>query len=490
MNPKDIIESRHPSYSANSKLYEFYEAVANADPTWALKRNPLAVASQNKAQALYGEATFLSQHALESTDSFLRRANRAPVVDCTNPGLDLYCGTVGAPDEVTFDTAPEWADILDNFDCLGNDFCSFWNGTRKSAAINGLAYVLVDSPKVDGPIVTEADAIANGVRPYARLIKAKDMLNWRLDDNGEPVEVLFRLSPEPAGSILDASGEVKVQYRYWSKTSWVIFEENGDEIKQAGQGDNTIGKVPIVVLYHQKADLPWQGNSLISTASKYQLLLSNWLSDFGQTVDNQSFSQAVLKAACTPTELGFGSSVVLTLKPDTVDSKESFEYVTPESRALESGWKAFIDVLRMALRSYGITTDPLQETGRAESGEAKAWRWAEISKKMVSMAVNEQSAVDAVLDLMAGFKGERDFSGNVTISTSFDRVVLADSITAAVQMMSLPLPPTARKELLRALIDEALPNVDPDVSAQIGKELDAIPAQSAAAAPFQAPAGV
>ena len=489
MDIKSIVNSRHPSWAQNSKLYEYLESIAAAGPDWSTKRNPLAISTPNKAKSLYGESTFLTQHSLESNDAFLRRASKAPIVDVTNPGLSLYVGTVGAPDSVTIDADPTWAEIFDNFDCLGNDFCSFWNSARQSAAICGLSFVLVDSPKVDGPLNTEADAIANGVRPYSRLIRARDVLNYRLDSNGQPLEVLFRLQAEPSGSILEATGKTCVQYRYWSKTSWIVFEQDGEEIRQIDQGDNSIGLVPIVVLYHEKGDLPWQGNSLIKSAAKFQLLLSNWLSDFGQTLENQSFSQAVLKASTTPAELGFGSSVVLTLKPDSQGESESFSYVTPESRALDTGWKMFTDTLRMTLRSFGITSDPLADTGRAESGEAKMWKWKEVSKKMVSMTINEQAAVDEVLDLMAMYKGQADFTGSVTLATSFDKAILSETIDATVKLMALSLPATARKELLKSIIAQALPDLDPDTMAAIGKELEAIPAQAAAAAPFMVPAG-
>jgi hypothetical protein len=488
-SPKDITSSRHPSFADNSKLYRFYADIAGSGPDWALKVNPLAVSSNLRTGGLYGQSTYLGQHPLESNDSFLRRANKAPVVDVTGPGLALYCGTVGSPDSVTIDVDPSWAPIIDNYDCLGNDFCSFWNAARQSAAVAGLSFLLVDSPKVDG-LVTEADAVANGVRPYARLIKAADMLNWRLDQNGQPLEVLFRLQAEPAGSIIDASGKTATQYRYWSRTRWIVFEDDGEEVRVIDQGDNTIGRVPVVVLCHERGDLPWQGNSLIKTAAKYQLLLSNWLSDFSATIENQSFSQPVLKAACTPAEIGFGSSVVMTLKPDTADSKESFEFVSPGSQALESGWKSYIDTLRMVLRSFGISADPFLNVGRAESGESKMWTWKEVGKKMVSMTVNEQAAVDAVMDLMALYKGEKEFTGNIMLATSFDKAILSETIDSVVKLMALQLPATARKELMKSIIAQALPDLDPDASAQINKELDAIPAQAAAAAPFMAPAGV
>ncbi len=476
LDPRQLIEARHPDYRKYEPLWRYYSDHAEGGPDYALKPNPIYTAVPTASLTQVGTGTYLMRHSLETSTDFLTRANRAPFVDLCSPAVDLLTGTVGGPEHVVADIPPDFEDIWANADLAGNSFLSFMAAVRRHAAIFGHSFVLVDSVKAAGELRTQADVLAQRIRPFLREVTPLDLLNWRLDPSGQPLEILFRIARDVPGSMLDCNGETAWEYRYWSASEWRVYSQVGDKIELIDSGANSINAVPIVPVYHRMV-AAFRGDSLLKQSARYTQLLTGWLSDLDRTLEMQSFSQACLRSADEPSKVGVGASQVLHLHPeqkssDEITGAEDYFFRSPDSAPIATFLDAFFRVIDLANESMSFSPEATTDKSHPESGVSRAWRWHAAEKRLVQMATNEQSAARAIFGLAANWKGQQEFSGNITYSTSFDLSAVEDDITNMITLQAAGLPPTARTELMRAALRKALPNTRSDVQKQIDAELE------------------
>jgi hypothetical protein len=303
------------------------------------------------------------------------------------------------------------------------------------------------------------------------------MLSWRLDDNGRPTEILYRIQDEPEGSILDGKADAKqhYEYRYWDTTQWIAYEENHKETTQVGTGVNQLGIVPVVALYHKKKS-HFQGVSMLCESSRFQQLLTNWISDLDATMVQQSFAQACLRSENPPSQVAVGATKVIHLHPsrgtgDGAVGEADFFYRAPDSAPLKAMWDSFFEVLDLANGAMDLTPSMESDKAHPESGISKAWRWHALSKRLASMAIHEQEAARGMFDLAAKWMGKPAFEGEITYGTEFSMGSLEQDIQTLLSLQAAGLPQTAQTEMKSRAVKKALPNLAPDKSNLIEQEM-------------------
>lgn len=480
MSVKDITQARHPLYTFNAPIWQFYADCVEGGPLFPQKYNPLArpvIGAIVETAASAGLNRYLVKHPLEDSSEYIARLYKCPNVNLCGPAIDLLVGTVGAPDNVVLEVGPDFQQMLDDVDLTGLSYLQFMADARAHAATYGHVFILVDSTKANGPLVTEADAIIQGIRPYARQILPKDMLSWRLDSNGAPTEILFRVKTEVPGSILEATDakEEVYEYRYWDRSQWVVYKEVGEDVVQVDQGVNPIGVIPVAVLYHKRIK-PFLGESLVKESARYGLLLTNWLSDLDATMTMQSFSQACLRSKDAPTQVGIGSAKVLHLSPETREGDqtygaEDFFYRSPDSGPLSTMWDSFFRLVDLANESMSLQPEATTDKSHPESGISRAWRWHATTKRLVMMATNEQETARSLFYYAARWKGMDAFNGQIVYGTHFDLSALEQDIQNMLAIQTMGIPASAQNEMKSRIVKKALPNLDPVKADQIDQDM-------------------
>jgi hypothetical protein len=470
-------DERHPIYRENQAKWQYYADHYAGGPSYPLKANPLlsamglpgGAAPQSGSQRYGGAGSYVQRFPLEPEDAYLHRLARAVTINIVAPVVDLYCATVGKQENIMVN-APGLEPFLDDCDRQGQSLVQFLSGTRQHATVRGVTYLFVDSPQATDTITTQADVQRQGIRPYVVEILPEDLLNWRLDPLGQPLEILFRVQLEVAGSLLDSTENPHVteELRYWSRSTWATYRKGADgKWAQANAGENKLGVVPIIPLYHKRLR-PFEGESLIKDAARIQQLLTNWVSDFDQAIEKQMFAVPVLKSTKEPKEVGVGVSVCLHLNPE---DKEEFSYVTPNTAPFEAGWDAFYRLVQLANKHMGLKASPImtQDT-KSESGVSKAWDFYEADKIMGQMALYEQETVKSALTFAALWQGT-EFNGSVQYGTKYDLSTVTDDIEDLLSLQTAGCPPTVCREVLRRIIAKKLPSLPGDVQKTIDAEL-------------------
>ena len=460
------VSARHELYTQNVQLWQYFADHYAGGPLYGQKPNPLfrpQLGYVANAQQ-QGFNRYITQHGLEDTTAYLNRLYKAPCVNLCAPAVDMMAGTVGSPESVIMTDVDDFEPLIKDADLSGSSFFQFMLDARTQAAVHGHVFIIADSTRAAGEIKTQADVIAQGIRPYFRTILPTDMLTWRLDAFGRPIEILFRVKIEAPGSILEGAGSKDrvYEYRYWSLEGWIVYRTVGENLTVYDSGPNQLHEIPVTPLYHKKTGL-WTSDSLLKESSRYSQLLSNWISDLDQTMTMQSFSQACVRSKDTPSQVGIGNDKILHLAPeskngDSSTGAEDFFYRSPDSAPLKTMWDSFFQVLDLANASMDLSPEATADKSHPESGISRAWRWHSTEKRLTAMVTNEQTCVASLFNFAAKWMGQDAFEGSITYGTHFDLSSLESDIDAMLQLQKLAIPPTAQKELKSRVIKKALPN--------------------------------
>lgn len=482
-NKRSAFQNRHPQYLCHEPLVKYYRDHYEGGPLYPSTQNPLPSAQAASTSAggsqkvpdgsghRYGATNYLWQYPLERGEKYVHRLARAVYVNIVAPVVDFYVATIGKPENAVIDpNGTELEEFLSNADGQGQTFAQVMAAARVNATVAGHTFLYVDTPAAASEPVTQRDAQEMGLRPYVCEILREDMLNWRLDRLGKPIEILYRVRGEVAGSVLDpdAAGAV-VEYRYVTPELWQVWIETKDGFVLLAEGPNRAGKIPIVCLYHRRKST-WDGESLLKDAAKYAQLLTNWVSGFDESLESSMFPVPIWKSRKSPTDEGVGSSTLLHLNPD---EGEEFLYVSPDTAPFEAGWAAFAMMVTLANKHMGITSKPLRAEGSAndpQSGVSKEWDFTETEKVLVSMSVAEQDAVLAVLDLVCEAMGST-WTGTVQYATKFDLSTATENIENLVQLQAAGAPPIVQQRLMMLAVNKIITSMPGEVAEEIRNEI-------------------
>ena len=413
---------------------------------------------------------------MEREDKYRHRLARAFYVNILAPVVDFYAAVISKTDNVSCDgKGKEFQEFFDNVDLQDQSFLQFMTACRTNAAVAGHTFVMVDSMQATGEVVTQRDVQEQGLRPYLAEIWPENMLNWRLDRNGSPLEILYVVDGEVPGGLADISIQsTGRRYHYWNRELWQVYTEVRLPQSQTpilaleGEGMHNLGKIPIAVLYHKRVQ-SFLGEPLIKDSAKIGHILSNWGSALDESFEAQMFAFPVLTSKKSPVDVGVGVSTVLHLNPD---DDEKFEYVSPDVGPFSEAWDAFYRMVELANKHMGIAPTAVG-SGKtdAKSGVSKAWDFFESEKILSRMAGNEQDVADVLFETAGKWQGSA-FAGSISYKTKFDLSTASDDINDLISLQSAGVPLSARKEMMRQVIFKKLPNLDAKTRDEINTDVD------------------
>lgn len=508
----EAVGQRHPVWMQMHAIWRYYRDMYEGGVAWAGKLNPLQaqamsqpsiageiaggggfVAEANPMGGAHGMVRYLWQNPLEKDVKYRHRLARAFYVNILAPVVDFYAATISKTDNVSYDGDPVSDEFFNNVDMQKQSYLQFMTTARTNAAVAGHTFILCDSSQAQGEVVTARDVAEQGIRPYLVEILPEHMLNWRLDRNGQPLEILYSCEGEVPGTIATVQKQsASLRYYYWTRQYWQIYEEQqtgaraGDTtLVLVGEGDHPLGRIPLAVLYHKRCQA-FAGEPLIKDSAKIGHILSNWASALDESFEGQMFAMPVLTSKKTPADVGVGSTIILHLNPD---EGETFAYVSPDTAPFSQSWDAFYRLVELANKHMGIAPSAVG-SGKvdAKSGVSKAWDFFESEKILSRMAGNEQDVADELFTLAALWDASV-FKGTVSYKTKFDLSTAEDDINDLISLQSAGVPATARREMMRQVVFKKLPNLPDDTRDKINAEVDAMAKLPDMAVPPGAPGG-
>jgi hypothetical protein len=216
-------DTRHPAYAAMAKRWNLVRDV----------RGGTEVIRQKKS-------TYLPKFLGEEEEDWNARVGMTFMYDALAQTISAIVGLAFRRDPTLGDDVdPRIRDLWENVDNAGTHGAVFAEHVLDKALQDGHCAILADMPDL-GYRPTEAEAEELGVRPYAVLVPADRIINWRVESaNGRRMLTLFVIEEQveqPAGDF----GLVKVD-------RWRVFrQEWADLLRDPVTGAILLAREPFV----------------------------------------------------------------------------------------------------------------------------------------------------------------------------------------------------------------------------------------------------
>jgi hypothetical protein len=381
---------------------------------------------------------FLPKEPAESEEAYKNRIDRSTL---TNMYVKTANKLVGKPLKkpiVLEESVPgEIIALMDDIDALGTSLDVFTRQVFTAAVDDGLSHILVDMPSAlnkgvegafpDGSMTIEQERILN-IRPFARHIKAADLIGWKWQMvDGRKTLTQIRIREKAKVEDGPYSQAVKNRIRVIEPLRWMLFEEQEkDNTKQKewvliGGGPNSLGKIGLITFYTNQKGFMIAQPLMLDVA---HLNVAHWQSDSDQ--------RNLLHIARAPIlfATGFGDEddqVQLEIGANTITRAPTgarLEFVEHSGAAIQAGAQdlkdleeriQFLGMQFLIKRPSGDNT----ATGRAiDKGE---------SDSDLGIITQElENALEQMLDLFAEWMNLGDSGGQVSVFRDFE-IAFADA---------------------------------------------------------------
>lgn len=242
--------------------------------------------ARTKSRDLYGGSeavkaageTYLFRFKNETQDVYAERLKRA--------ALDPYVEKIiNARQAILFAKPhlrelPEQAEeFLYDVDARGTSATAFFADVARDAQIDGIHWVLVDMPKLAGPVFVSAkEERESGHRPFFQRIPAASVIDWEVGPDHRLLWAVVTRQQYRTRDRAGAAPEKVTEYVVWYRDRWELFEEGKGGTRLIAQQAHDLNAVPLVPFFGIKRT-DYSGLPVTHTILDHIILLYNKRSD-------------------------------------------------------------------------------------------------------------------------------------------------------------------------------------------------------------------
>lgn len=459
---KIVIERRHPEYLSNLPEWNFF---------W----------QSYIGGSIYITPTNLFSHRVETTARYNKRLKRAYYYNYCAPVIDIYNQFIYSA-RIERSGEEEWlVNFRKNASGKGDNIDEMMSKANTLSAIFGTSFATVDVDQEGTPEIITA---VYKQRPFIRILKPFNVVDWSLDKQGGFEWILLRFAVLEDSNPL-VTRNYNLEFILWMKDSWVKFNESGIELDS---GKNSLGFVPIIPINHypNEDDDSIIGKSMIKDIARVNRGIFNWCSLLDSILYDQTFS---LLAVESSGEKDTGIEKIGTAEAFTYEKDTKVPvFIAPDA----SQAQLFIDWIDRGIREiYRLAS--LERSGMVhrtqviESGIAKAFDFVDtnqaLSTKAKTLAETEMKITACVFAWEQVKKGahiESLLEAQETISSkvsvvyprNFDVRALDKETKAAMDILTMDLSKRFNIQFKKYLVPKYLPNATEEELKEIYKAIE------------------
>lgn len=451
----NVIDRRHPEYNNYIDIWNFF------------------------LEAYKGGEHFVKKHLFkyykEGDEEYKERQARAYRENYVKKIVNIfnsYLFQEQAIRETKNNLLNEWLQNITGKDETINDFMRL---VSLMSYVLGRVYVVVDKQTLPEEQKTGTRIDTLKAKPYVYLLYPQDILDISFDENENIRWVLVEERKRDDEDPFTSSGDVLKQYRLWTTTEWLLFDENGEQIDS---GVHNLGVVPIIPVNNEKTDDLYYSQGLVDDVAYIDRAIFNNWSRLDTIINDQTFSQLII-----PVE-----GVILTENDEdlkeqflTMSTKRAFlysaqasqppQFISPDASQAELILNTIKTQITQLYASLGLQSETGVEI-KAQSGVAKAYDFDKINKILSNKADNLERVEKSIIKLWRLWNGLNDVDYVVDYPDSFDVKSLADELSLAQELSMLDISKTFDNEIKKLIVQKALPKLSSEIYEQIVKEIE------------------
>ena len=361
----------------------------------------------------YQDGKFLQPYQLEFENEYHKRINFTPLDNHCRNIIDIYSSFLFRVEPVreygslTEDMSVE--QFKDDADLEGRSFNALMREAQRFASIYGHVWLLMDKPSTN--VMTRAEELDQGIRPYLNIYTPENVLDWHYTRNDAGYYYLDYLKIREEQT---AEGEY---YKLWylDKIDCVfVSTTNRDEPKLISSLPNPLMKIPAVILYNQRSPMRGLGVSDLTDVADLQKAIYNEFSEIEQII-RLSNHPSLVKTKDTDAGAGAGSIIEI---PENLDANLKPYILQPNGSNLDGVLRSINHKVEAINRLTHVGT--LRATAeRVQSGIALRTEFELLNARLSEKSKLMELAEEQIWRLFADWQ-ETVFDGEIEYPESFD----------------------------------------------------------------------
>jgi hypothetical protein len=361
----------------------------------------------------YQDGKFLQPYQLEFENEYHKRITFTPLDNHCRNIIDIYSSFLFRVEPVreygslTEDMSVE--QFKDDADLEGRSFNALMREAQRFASIYGHVWLLMDKPSTN--VMTRAEELDQGIRPYLNIYTPENVLDWHYTRNDAGYYYLDYLKIREEQT---AEGEY---YKLWylDKIDCVFVSSTSrDEPKLISSLPNPLMKIPAVILYNQRSPMRGLGVSDLTDVADLQKAIYNEFSEIEQII-RLSNHPSLVKTKDTDAGAGAGSIIEI---PENLDANLKPYILQPNGSNLDGVLRSINHKVEAINRLTHVGT--LRATAeRVQSGIALRTEFELLNARLSEKSKLMELAEEQIWRLFAEWQ-ETVFDGEIEYPESFD----------------------------------------------------------------------
>ena len=369
-----------------------------------------------------------------------------------------------------------------NTDGKGTYISDFVKKVGYYASVCGVMHALVDMPTLNKRGLTKKAVQESKLSPYCSLVYPTQLVDWSLDSRGNlnwiVIEMVYYDDADPT-----KERTVRKHYKIITREQWWIEDEDGNRVKyedgSASEGQNELGIVPLITMYHKDESDDKVGESLLKDIVYINRAIMNWCSCIDEQIERQTFSQLIVPDAgelAEESETGddplyrIGTSSIWTFN---AQANHPPQFISPNVENISTIWRLVVDHIKEIYRIAGLigSTDDMYVS---RSGRAAQMGFIGVNSVLAEKAARYQKFENDISKVALMYLGKNpEEYDEVKYPDSFDIKALQDDIDTYFKIMERNMSITLNKALMKNISRRALPLASQKLASTIEKEIEA-----------------
>jgi uncharacterized protein (DUF433 family) len=359
----------------------------------------------------YFMGKYLEPYYYESRDDYEKRLRQVGLDNHVKSIVDLYNSFLFRKeikrDYGSIETDPGLKPFIKDSDLDGRSFLAFLRDVSTYSMIYGNCWVVVDKPTT--AVLTRAEELNQGIRPYVSLFTPDNVLDWGYERQANGLYELTYLK------VKEEIIENKQYVREYTKDEINVYLIDGAQ----NTGDlyetmpNELGRIPAVCVYAQRSNVRGVGLSAVGDIADIQKECYEMSSEIEQII-RLTNHPSLVKTTGTQATAGAGSIIQM---EDGMDPGLKPYLLQPNGASIEAVLQAVEKKVESIDRSASLAGIRSIESRRL-SGVALTSEFQTLNSKLSAFAMNLEHAEEQIWRLWSMYQG-KVWDGEIEYPRSF-----------------------------------------------------------------------